>query len=204
MISKKALEILNYIKENSKEDNLEIRLNYSKLAYAKGEPFSSGYFDQPDEKQNIKYPLLVVGIDKEESQWIEVLLHEYNHFLQWKNQTPAWKEYIDLYKDYNEGDEESFEQLETTVNMESECESNTIKLAKELNYDINPSRYIQKVNAYLVFYQIYAEKKEWYKSAPFEDNDILKLMPSDKIIKKPMRYEINSELYSYYLKHLII
>lgn len=40
--------------------------------------------------------------------------------------------------------------------MESECESNTIKLANKLNYDINPSRYIQKVNAYLVFYQIYA------------------------------------------------
>lgn len=28
--------------------------------------------------------------------------------------------------------------------MESECESNTIKLANKLNYDINPSRYIQK------------------------------------------------------------
>jgi len=192
MFSKKAIEILEYIKENSKEDNLEIRLNYSKLAYAKGVPFSSGYFDQPDEKQGRKYPLLVVGIDKEESQWLEVLLHEYNHFLQWKNQTPTWKAYIDLYKDYNEGEAESFEQLETTVNMESECESNTIKLAHKLNYDINPSRYIQKVNAYLVFYKIYAEKRKWYKSESIFD---VTFPPSNVIFCNPIRTHLHRCLY---------
>lgn len=46
----------------------------------------------------------MVVIDKEEYQWLEVLLYEYNHFLQLGNQTLSWKEYIELYKDYQDGE----------------------------------------------------------------------------------------------------
>lgn len=201
MLSGKAEEILNYVKEKGKEDNLEIRLNYSKMATWNGKDISSGYFDDPQSNEDLEFPLLAVGIDKEESQWLEVLLHEFNHYLQWKNKTESWNKYVDLYKDYDDGDEETFEMIEATVNMEAECEKNTITLSEELNYDINKERYIKKVNAYLVFYQIYFETKRWYKIPPFENDKVLDMMPS-KVIDKPMLFPINKDLRDLYIKSL--
>lgn len=192
MISNKAKEILDYIKKDSIKENLEIRLNYNDLAKSEGVGFSSGYFDHPE--GNLKFPLLVVGINKEEDLWLEVLLHEYCHFKQWRENTKAWNTYVNT-------EEDSKDYLEATVNMESECEQNTIELSKMLNYDINETRYIKKTNAYLVFYQVFSKESKWYKNPPFEVEDILSQMPNE-IIKKPLDHFISEELYQMYLKCL--
>lgn len=198
MLSGKAKDILGYIKENGSSDNLEIRLNYSELAKWNGEDISSGFFEYPEINKDIKSPIIVVGIKKEESKWLEVLLHEYNHYLQWKNKTKVWKHYVDLYL---EAKEETEDMIVATVNMEAECELNTINFAREIEYDLNEEKYIKKVNAYLVFYQIYLKTKKWYKTPPFEDNEILNLMPKE-VLESPMDYIISEKLESLYLSHL--
>jgi hypothetical protein len=201
MISTKAMEILDYVYKKGLSDNLEIRLNYSPMAMLKGKPFSSGYFHEPKDNDEGSVPLMVIGINKPENEWLEVLLHEFCHFIQWKEQTKAWTDYYSLYTEQVHNKEESKELLVATVDMESECEQNTIKLAKLIGYDIDPETYILKVNAYLVFYQIYEETRKWYKKAPFDDEEILSMMPKN-IIKNPMDYQTSKDLKSLYLKCL--
>ena len=191
-------KILDYIKKKGAESNLELRLIYNKMATYNGEVVSSGFFDYPEANSDLETPILVVGIDKPESQWMEVLLHEFCHYKQWKKQTPLWKAYQEAYKNHKDGDPESFSMIESAVNMEAECEKSTIKLARKLEYFLDEERYIKKVNAYLLFYQIYHKEKKWYKQAPFEQKNILKLMPN-KIIEKPMVYTIDKELYNFYI-----
>lgn len=175
MMSKKAKEILNYIRE--KAPDLEIRLNYHVMAKYNGEEISSGYFEAPEFNKELKQPLLV------------------------KNQTEKWKEYSRLYHQYLRDEKETRELTIATVDMESECEQNTIKLAKEINYDINPELYTKKVNAYLVFYNIYLDTLKWYKKAPFENQKILEMMPN-MIIEKPMEYKISDNLRTLYFSCL--
>jgi hypothetical protein len=202
MFTEKAQKILKYVQEKGKEDNLEIRLIYGKMATYNGRVISSGFFEDPETNKDLSSPILVVGIDKDEDQWLEVLLHEFNHYLQWKNKTDAWNKYCELYKDYEDGvTEETSEMLKATVDMESECEKNTIKLARDLNYNINEERYIRKVNAYLLFYQIYDDESKWYKKPPFEEDIILKAMPKE-VIENPMSYHIDFELKNEFRKCL--
>lgn len=190
-MNKDTKRILDYMVKDSEKDNLEIRFSYNKMAIDNGVPYSSGFFEQPKEGQ--LFPLLVIGINKPESQWLEVLLHEYSHFNQWRNQTKVWRQYTKLYKNYDDDKEESKDQIEATVNMESECEQDTIKLAKKLNYNLDIQSYIKKVNAYLLFYQIFQNERKWYKNSPFEDDRILDLMPCS-IIDKPLEFELSENL----------
>ena len=197
MFSNKINKILEYIKKEGSKDNLEIRLIYNKMATYNGEVVSSGFFDYPEANSYLKSPILVIGIDKPEEEWIEVLLHEFNHYLQWRDKTDLWNKHLDLYIDNKEDKEETFEMIKSTVEMEAECERNTISFAQEINYPLDEIRYIKKVNAYLVFYQIYYTSKKWYKNPPFENESILNLMPKD-IIEKPMDFLIDENLSKLY------
>lgn len=199
-LSPKASKILKYMQSQGKKDKLEIRLIFGKMATYNGDVVSSGFFDNPEMNNDLKSPFIVIGIDKKESAWLEILLHEFCHYLQWKRKTNVWNKYTKKYKKYD-GGKETKKMLKSVVSMESECEKMTITLAKKLKYNLSAKSYAKKANAYLVFYQIYKDKKKWYKKPPFEQKSIISQMP-DTIIKDPLKFKLSPQLRDLFLKCL--
>tara|TARA_Y100000034_G_scaffold137015_1_gene218497 strand:+ start:4786 stop:5385 length:600 start_codon:yes stop_codon:yes gene_type:complete len=189
-------QTIDKIQEEISKDKGEIRLYSSKLAYYKGEPYSSGYFIYPRKKDS--HVVIALGLDRKDYDSAVILIHEYCHYMQWKTQTEIWKKYEVLYNKYldNEIEENDEELIKATVNMEAECEEMTSKALKDFSISEKKDR-VKQVNAYLVFYQIFLETSKWYKNPPFENKDILDLMPEESI-KEPLKYKIDKNLYELY------
>lgn len=143
----------------------------------------NGYFtDEPIEEFGL-------AINKKEDLWFTIFLHEYCHFLQWKEGAKVWKD-MDIIPDdenwdkwlagkkkYSKARIDLF--FDVTKRVEFDCEKRAVELIKKYGLDIELKRYIQKANAYIFFYNLYKEKKQWYVRPPYEFKSILKTMPTN-------------------------
>lgn len=98
----------------------------------------------------------------------ETLIHEYNHFLQWKNRKKFWKECRgddNPFLTWISGEElkknvlhESFEQA---VRLERDCEMRSIQCIKKHDLDVDVVQYAQEANAYLFSYFYILKNRDW-------------------------------------------
>lgn len=100
----------------------------------------------------------------------EIFIHEYCHFLQWKNDRNFWEsstEYYDVLFDWiknpqlETSTEDLNKSLNTILSLEHDCEKRALKLVHNNpieNFDIN--RYKRAVNAYLWSYHLNLELRK--------------------------------------------
>lgn len=120
-----------------------------------------GYFDEANNK-------IVVKLDE---YFLEILVHEYCHYIQWKKNSKVWLEQGDsidlMWKWINKEIELDKKHLniifDKIVKLESDCEKRAIKMIKKYNLDINLEQYIKCANAYVLFYDYVKEKRVWLK-----------------------------------------
>jgi len=140
---------------------------------------TSGFFDEVDKKVG-------VAIKKPQNIWVPVFIHEYCHFCQWKEGAEIWKQCEEIYKkaDLWEWEENKIEipkkslnkSIRTTQKLEWDCDQRAVNLIKEYELPIDIKKYIQTSNAYVLFYEIFKEKRRWYEKAPYENREIVNLM----------------------------
>jgi hypothetical protein len=116
----------------------------------------------------------------------EILIHEYCHFLQWKNSRQFWNEHLvsydilfDWIADQTMVVEETNLQksLESILTIEHDCESRVLKMIKNNpieNFDTQ--KYIRAVNAYLMSYHLNRELRK-RPSKPIYTPQVLENMP---------------------------
>lgn len=116
----------------------------------------------------------------------EIFIHEYCHFLQWKNSRKFWNDHLvsydilfDWIADQNlEFSEDDLQKsLESILTLEHDCESRVLKLVKNNpieNFDTK--RYIRAVNAYLMSYHLNKELRKG-PSKPIYTPQVLENMP---------------------------
>lgn len=116
----------------------------------------------------------------------EILLHEYCHFLQYKNDRSFWdksSEKYDLLFDWATGEVKEAEEdalnesLEMIIRIEHDCERRALKIV-ELNpiEDFDTVKYKKAVNAYLWSYHIMREVRQRPKR-PIYTERVLEHMP---------------------------
>lgn len=136
----------------------------------------------------------------------EILIHEYCHFLQWKNDRKLWDKSMATYdilfdwltnpvldflpeiKNRIFSDNELDQSLHDIVEIEHDCEKRVLKLVKNNpieNFDIN--KYIRAANAYLWSYHLNRELRK-RPLKPIYSQRVLEHMP----------YTFNTDL-SFYL-----
>jgi len=123
----------------------------------------NGYFD-PDA------PSLLVATGKPVGKWMLTLAHEYCHMTQWVENCPAWqadRKVTDcVFNDWvakPKLTKRRAKQVATVVmRTELDCERRAAKLLARLGYD-KVDEYIQKANAYTMFYWYVAKHRKWYK-----------------------------------------
>lgn len=125
---------------------------------------SSGYFDHVGKE-------MVIGKNRED--WLQLLVHESCHMDQWVADTKIWKADntigTQLFDKWILGREVS--KIRTAINniisLELDCEKRAV--AKMIEYDlpINTHTYIQRGNAYLMYYNYVYKVRRWMPG-PFE------------------------------------
>ena len=103
--------------------------------------------------------------------WELVLVHELNHMRQWIENCKAWRDYAkcsgNVINDAISGkklNNRTFtKSIMATLWMERDCEIRSYNTLKKLNYPKDKlDEYVQKANAYTIFYLDILHNRKWY------------------------------------------
>lgn len=146
----------------------------------------NGYFvDQP-------IPKLGVAIKKKLQDWFLVLIHEYSHLEQWAENSPTWtnnkighqdaSDLLDLWLNHEvDLDQDTLDKIfQINIELESDCEKRAIQNIIKFNLEVNIEEYIQKANAYVLFYHVMKKYRRWYQigKEPYSLPEIWSKMPT--------------------------
>lgn len=159
------------IAEKKLQDNgIEVLLYEKENIKAADSTYCGGYFDGN-----------VLAVAVENSLAEEIFLHEYCHFLQYKENNPFWqkigeKDIFARLQSKNFGIRD-WEILYNTIALERDCEQKALKLSKKYKLFDNFS-YAQKANAYLHYYQYIFLRRKWINYSNIYSQKILDNMPT--------------------------
>lgn len=143
----------------------------------------SGWFD-PDDKQCA----LQVAIKRPEKIWQENLIHEYAHFLQWKeNKKQKNMDYNDAMGDIEEwtkgkrklSKNRLWECVDIIQRDEIDAEKRAVRMLRKwkLYNAKNIGGYIQGANSYIITYSMVAVAKQWPDPLAYHVKEIVNRMP---------------------------
>jgi len=119
-----------------------------------------GYFDATN--KNLVSAIGCGGIN----QWLGVLVHETCHMDQYLNDTESWCNYDgasidDWIAGKNFLKRRIYETIDSTQELELDCEIRTVKKIKKFQLPIDIEEYTKKANAYIFFHQFLKESRHW-------------------------------------------
>lgn len=170
------------LKLYTKENNIKLVLSPEKgVQFSEGGILCNGYFDDITST-------LACALGKDVSQWLIILLHESCHMDQWVENVPAWTENISGMENIDkwlDGDNVDMNLIDTEIRLsmscEIDCEKRTVEKIKKYGLDlvINIDEYIQKSNAYVLFYLWMRKNRKWYiiGKEPYNITDVVNVMP---------------------------
>jgi hypothetical protein len=170
------------LKLYTKENNIKLVLSPEKgVQFSEGGILCNGYFDDITST-------LACALGKDVSQWLVILLHESCHMDQWVEKVPEWTENVgmDNIEKWLNGDDtvnmnNIDNEIKTSIIVEVDCEKRTVEKIKKYGLDsiINIDEYIQKSNAYVLFYLWMRKNRKWYTigKEPYNITDIVNVMP---------------------------
>jgi hypothetical protein len=170
------------LKIYTKENNIKLILSPEKgVQFSEGGILCNGYFDDITST-------LACALGKDVSQWLVILLHESCHMDQWVEKVPEWTENVgmDNIEKWLNGDDSVNmnnidNEIRTSIIVEVDCEKRTVEKIKKYGLDsiINIDEYIQKSNAYVLFYLWMRKNRKWYTigKEPYNIPDVVNVMP---------------------------
>lgn len=157
-------KFINHVHSHLRKNKFKLVLHLDELKIGKNSV--SGYFSEEDKE---------IVISLKEQDWLEVLAHEYNHFIQYITNEPSYvsltqgdSNYLTEMWDWIDKESE-FEEarldvmFETVREMELVCERKTMETIKEFNLPIDLDEYIFSANVYLYFYSFVRKYRCWFK-----------------------------------------
>ena len=170
------------LKIYTKENNIKLVLSPEKgVKFSEGGILCNGYFDDITST-------LACALGKDVSQWLVILLHESCHMDQWVEKVTEWTENagMDNIEKWLNGDDSVNmknidNEIRTSIIVEVDCEKRTVEKIKKYGLDsiINIDEYIQKSNAYVLFYLWMRKNRKWYTigKEPYNIPDVVNVMP---------------------------
>jgi hypothetical protein len=186
--------VFDIIKEDI--ESLDGRIILLKGNYCGGKNKCSGLFYM-DFKDN---PIIKVAKGNlEEDEWFGVLIHEYCHFIQWRDDSDLWNRFCDYDVTYSQvisKPNKHKKALEALMELEINCEKCAMAIIKN-NKLFNHKTYTQGANAIIYKYAMLYKYGKWP-----EDNKKYKKVQEfcpTKILKSHKEYlNIPEKVLNYY------
>lgn len=140
---------------------------------------SNGYFS---EEWDGSPPTLAIATN---SNSLDTMIHEYCHMQQFLESHPTWMALASRGQMWNwlsgidYPDDVITESVLAYMNVEIDCEKRAVEFHQEWDTGINIEEYIQKANAYILFYRYLREYRKWYEPQyePYNLGSVWKNMP---------------------------
>jgi len=162
-----------------------LKLYNGKLVIGRGKAINvegsrcSGCFDDNN---------ITISVARKAPNFLDVLLHEYCHFLQWIQKSKIYNtadRHCSIVVDWFGGKEYSVKTIKKAFywvrKMERECEQFAVKLIHKYDLPIDKKKYIKQANCYIYTHFIMEEtRKFWmFKKNPYKNKAVQKTMPSN-------------------------
>lgn len=171
--------VLDYLKSETDSKNVLLHLNNSENVVTGGLECSGYFSDNPT-------PELAVAIGKSPNRWIPIAIHESCHMDQWYENSPLWKlDNLGILDNWLNGEDYDYDFLKSNtigcLTLELDCEKRSVEKFIKLGLDniVNTTEYIQKSNAYVLFYLAMLRERKWYSTdkRPYEIEELWRNMP---------------------------
>jgi hypothetical protein len=157
-ISLKQASFISLVKEDLEDEGG--RLIFNKGKYCGGKAQCNGlFYINADETPTIK----VAKGSLEEEEWIGILIHEYCHFLQWKEDCKIWRKFSNhdvKFEEIFSKPQKKKKVIEDLLSLELDCEKRSLRLIKA-NKLIDAENYCKTANAVLFKYAYLYNKNKW-------------------------------------------
>lgn len=173
-------EVKAVIKAECKKHGIDFYHGKGKTVNFRDGVKSNGYFT--DDGGNGR-PKIAVGSSENA---LDVLVHEYCHMQQYLEQSDVWQAIIgrDQIWRWVSGEDgftedELDESFKALYLVEVDCEQRSVIQHRKWKTGINEEEYIQKANAYTMFYFFMREHRVWYRSGnePYNIEEVWRSMP---------------------------
>lgn len=177
-----------HVKEECHEHGVKLSFRRGRRVNSGDNVLCSGYFDDHGMAR------LSVATGDGLEHWLPVLVHEFCHMQQWKENTEVWR---------NAKEEKLFAWLGGKItlskrglmtqfryarDLELDCERRSVRMIERWRLPIDIPAYIKAANAYLAFYAVLRDHQIWYVEAPYRVPQILKIMPARFMTKYQLDY----------------
>jgi hypothetical protein len=186
--------VFGIIKEDI--ESLDGRIILLKGNYCGGKSKCSGLFYM-DSNDN---PIIKVAKGNlAEDDWFGVLIHEYCHFIQWRDDTPLWNRFCDYDITYSQiilKPEKYKKELAALMELEIDCEKSAARIIKN-NELFDHKKYSQSANAIIYKYAFLYQYGKW----PNDNRKYQKVQEfcPKRILKSYKEYiNIPEQVYNYY------
>lgn len=175
-------KFIEYVRNETAKASVKFNLVDKKTVGVEGNVRVNGFFDEDE---------LTVATKKPIEEWFPILVHEYSHFLQWKDNCQAWRRSIingedicdTLFLWIKKKKRYPLDIVKLhaarTRDVEVDCEKKAIGIIKEfkLGWHIESlfePRYIMQANSYLYFYNYAFLKRRWWRRShsPYNNPDV--------------------------------
>lgn len=195
---KRKIDIIKIIRNDLKNDDGKVF--FLKGEYCGGNSKCHGifYFNNKD-----KPVIKVAKGNKTREQWLGILIHEYCHFLQWKYNVKAWKEFDRgsfSFDDVILQPKKNKRNIMLLLKLELDCEKRAVKLIKSNNLDINAQNYIQTAN-YILYKYAYLYKYYKWPTKHLIINEIIDIFPENFLMNARKYIDLPKEVLDLYSKN---
>lgn len=169
--------LISDVKEKCKKLGVKLTLSPEKTILMSENVYVGGYFS--DEEDAVELACAMGQPDFEKT--ILLFTHESCHLDQWSEsdqEDSIWAKgdtmgIIDGWLNGEELDESELnESFKQSMDLELDCEKRTVEKIKKYDLPINTEHYIQKANAYILFYNYVKKHRKWSNpgNPPYGDN----------------------------------
>ena len=182
--NKTVAKFISHVKAECKRLGIRFRFSKYKKVHCGDHILCGGFFD------DITKTLAVATGGRTQDQWLALLVHEYNHLLQWSEKSPFWCSDADGFLQWLEGkhDKWNAKQLlkfyRRTRDVEWDCERRSIKMIQDWKLPLDLAEYTRQANTYVGSYAVMMKKRKWMVKSSYSNPHIVKLMPGNRLLTR--------------------
>jgi hypothetical protein len=174
-------QFVRFVKQHLAEYGMRLIIGRGKYVNT-GHGRCEGYFNEIEK---------IIRIGGNNQYFLQTLVHEYAHFLQYINQVQVYTKsdkaglIVENWFKGREYDKKTLKRAFLLVRaMERDCEKRALKLIDEFNLKIDKKLYAKRANCYIYTHFLMEKTRKYgtYRKSPYFSKYVLKIMPSNMAV----------------------